>query len=131
MVRKTEEERIAELELKIEQAKAQKQKLQARMREKERKERTRRLIQIGANFEKYLGIETVEQALQLIATYKDSIDKNKAKIHSVGMEEVRKKLGITQKEQQKNNQTDNKKEDTKQQHIKDGGNQNRQGAKEN
>ncbi|MDQ0216865.1 hypothetical protein J2S13_003363 [Oikeobacillus pervagus] len=32
------------------------------MKEKERKERTRRLIQVGAIFEKYFEIEDVDQA---------------------------------------------------------------------
>lgn len=51
MARKTDEERLQELEKKIEQAKAKKLQIERRMKEKERKERTRRLIQVGAIFE--------------------------------------------------------------------------------
>ena len=42
--------------------KARKQQIESRLKEKERKERTRRLIQIGAIFEKYFDIEGVDQA---------------------------------------------------------------------
>lgn len=53
--RKTEIERIKDLEEKIAQMKAQKQRLENRQKEKERKSRTRRLIQIGALAEKYIA----------------------------------------------------------------------------
>lgn len=53
--RKTEIERIKDLEEKIAQMKAQKQRLENRQKEKERKARTRRLIQIGALAEKYIA----------------------------------------------------------------------------
>lgn len=54
-IRKTESEKIKELEEKIAQMKAQKQKLENRQKEKERKARTKRLIQIGALAEKYIA----------------------------------------------------------------------------
>ena len=57
---KMSNERIESIEKKIEQLKAQKQAIVQREKEKERKARTRRLIQIGALFEKYIGIDTVE-----------------------------------------------------------------------
>ncbi|MFB6367725.1 hypothetical protein ACFCP7_27560 [Paenibacillus elgii] len=50
--RRSPEERLADLEKKMEQLKAQKQRVQAQVNQKERKERTRRLIQVGAIFEK-------------------------------------------------------------------------------
>ena len=53
---KTDEERLKELEEKMEQMKVQKQQVESRLKEKERKERTRRLIQVGAIFEKYFDI---------------------------------------------------------------------------
>ncbi len=53
-------DKIESIEKKIEQLKAQKQAIIQREKEKERKDRTRRLIQMGALFEKYLGIDTVE-----------------------------------------------------------------------
>lgn len=51
--RRSPEERLAELNKKMEQLKAQKQRVQAQLNQKERKERTRRLIQVGAIFEKH------------------------------------------------------------------------------
>lgn len=50
--RRSPEEQLAELDKKMEQIKAKKQQIQTRITQKERKERTRRLIQIGAIFEK-------------------------------------------------------------------------------
>lgn len=50
--RRSPEERLAELNKKMEQLKAQKQRVQAQVNQKERKDRTRRLIQVGAIFEK-------------------------------------------------------------------------------
>lgn len=60
MTKKTDEERLQELEKKIEQTKAKKQQITTRIKEKERKERTRRLIQIGALFEKYFDLKDIE-----------------------------------------------------------------------
>ena len=56
------EERIAELDKKIEQIKAQKKALKSRAREAERKARNHRLIEIGAEVEKALGysLDTIE-----------------------------------------------------------------------
>lgn len=45
----------------MEQLKAKKQLLQAQINQKERKARTRRLIQIGAIFEQYFGVQANEQ----------------------------------------------------------------------
>lgn len=54
MARPTDEERLERMSEKIEEIKARKQRLQAKIKERERKARTRRLIQVGALFEKYL-----------------------------------------------------------------------------
>jgi hypothetical protein len=62
MPRKSELERLQEIEQKIVQLRAQKQQLEARVKQKERKERTRRLIQIGAMFEKWWDVRTHEEA---------------------------------------------------------------------
>lgn len=51
------EERIAELDKKLDQIKAQKRALQNRAKAEERKARTKRLIQIGAEVEHYAGCE--------------------------------------------------------------------------
>ena len=53
---------VRKLEEKMEQLKARKQQIESRLKEKERKERTHRLIQIGAIFEKYFDIADVDQA---------------------------------------------------------------------
>lgn len=50
--RRSPEQRLADLDKKMEQLKAQRQRVQAQVSQKERKERTRRLIQVGAIFEK-------------------------------------------------------------------------------
>lgn len=62
MARKSEVERLQELEKKIEQLQAQKKQVKSRVDAKERKERTRRLIQIGAVFEKWWDVQTPEEA---------------------------------------------------------------------
>lgn len=49
------EERIAELDKKLDQIKAQKRALQNRAKAEERKARTKRLIQIGAEVEAFCG----------------------------------------------------------------------------
>lgn len=66
--RRSPEERLAELNKKMEQLKAQKQRIQAQVNQKARKERTRRLIQIGAIFEKRfpkMADLTLEQVSEL------------------------------------------------------------------
>ena len=54
------EERIAELDKKIEQIKAQKKAILQREKQAERKARTKRLIQIGAEVEHYAGCEITD-----------------------------------------------------------------------
>ncbi len=62
MKQKTHGEKIQELDTKIHQLEARKEQIENRSKEKERKKRTRRLIQVGAIFEKYFEIEDVEEA---------------------------------------------------------------------
>lgn len=50
--RRTPEEQLAKLDEKMEQLKAKRQQIRSQISQKERKERTRRLIQIGAIFER-------------------------------------------------------------------------------
>lgn len=66
MARKSEAERLQEIEQKIVQLRAQKQQIEAKVKQKKRKERTRQLIQIGAIFEKWCDIQNVGEA-ELIA----------------------------------------------------------------
>lgn len=60
--RKTPEQKLQELEKKMEQLKAQKRAIQARQNKAERTARTHRLIEIGAEIEAALGysLDTVE-----------------------------------------------------------------------
>lgn len=77
--RRSPEKRLAELNKKMEQLKAQKQRVQAQVNQKERKERTRRLIQVGAIFEKQfpkIAEWPLDQVSQLAAAL-DELAKDK------------------------------------------------------
>ena len=91
MARKTDAERLLELEKKMEQLKARKQQVESRMKEKERKERTRRLIQVGAIFEKYFNIEDVDQAEKIAFGMKEIVEKHREKLISINLEKAREK----------------------------------------
>jgi hypothetical protein len=90
--KRTDEEILQELEDKIEKMKAKKQQVEARKKEKERKERTRRLIQVGAIFEKYFEIQSEEEAEKIAKALKSYVGKNKDKIlhHDVVVKEKKK-----------------------------------------
>ena len=60
--RKTNEEKLQEVEKKLQQLQNQKKTLLQKQKQEERKARTRRLIQIGALAEKYLHCEGIEPA---------------------------------------------------------------------
>ena len=64
----------------MEQLKARKQQVESRMKEKEKKERTRRLIQVGAIFQKYFDIEDVDQAEKIVFAVQDFVKENKKQI---------------------------------------------------
>ncbi|MFZ0446512.1 MAG: hypothetical protein WAM95_18165 [Bacillus sp. (in: firmicutes)] len=98
MARKTDEERLEELEKKIEQIKVQKQQVESRLKEKQRKERTRRLIQIGAIFEKYFDIADVDQAEKIAFALKKQVENNKEKILSIDLEKYKEKAERMKKE---------------------------------
>lgn len=87
--RKTDEQRLHELQTRMEQLKAQKKMLEARTKKKERTSRTHRLIQLGALSEKYFnrydiepsqyeellqGLVTIEQVKVLIGTDETEAD---------------------------------------------------------
>uniref|UniRef100_UPI003F4CD5DB hypothetical protein n=1 Tax=Actinomadura geliboluensis TaxID=882440 RepID=UPI003F4CD5DB len=80
MARKTDEERLRELEEKMEQIKARKQQVASRIQQKERKERTRRLIQVGAIFEKYFDIVGEDEAEKVAYGMKEAVHKHKDKL---------------------------------------------------
>jgi len=91
MARKTDAERLLELEKKMEQLKARKQQVESRMKEKERKERTRRLIQIGAIFEKYFDIVGEDQAEKVAFGMKEIVEKHKEKLMTIDLEKSKEK----------------------------------------
>ncbi len=98
MARKTDEERLKELEKKIEQIKVQKQQVESRLKEKERKERTRRLIQVGAIFEKYFDVADVDQAEKIAFALKKYVENNKEKILAIDFEKSKEKTELIDKE---------------------------------
>jgi hypothetical protein len=89
-MKRTDDERLLELEQKIEQAKAKKHQIERRMKEKERKERTRRLIQVGAIFEKYFGIEDEEEAEQVAYGMKQAVEKHKDQLKKIDVDKSKK-----------------------------------------
>lgn len=91
-VRKTDEERLQELEKKIKQIEARKKQVEARLKEKDRKARTKRLIEIGAIFEKYFALESKEEAEKIALAYQNNVLNKKSEILS----DDRKKLKATQ-----------------------------------
>lgn len=86
MVRKTDEQRLRELEDKVKQLDAQREKIASRLKEKQRKERTRRLIQVGAVFEKYFDIEGEEEAEKVAYGMKDAVKKHKENLMKIDVE---------------------------------------------
>lgn len=79
--RRSPEERLAELNKKMDQLKAQKQRVQAQLNQKERKERTRRLIQVGAIFEKQfpkIADLTLDQVSELAVALSELVKEKQA-----------------------------------------------------
>lgn len=74
MATRSTEERLAELDRKIDNIKAQKRALQARANKEERAKRNHRLIQIGAEVEKYCGtITDLEAWAKYVSQYAGAI----------------------------------------------------------
>lgn len=73
-MRRSPEARIAEYNKKIEQLRVRKQQLEAQLNERERKARTRRLIEIGAIFEKNFNLFSKEEAEHVAHTLRDQAD---------------------------------------------------------
>lgn len=98
MARKTDDERLLELEEKIAQIKAQKQQLASRIQTKERKERTRRLIQVGAIFEKYFDIVGEDQAEKVAYGLQDRALKHKNDLLRIDVEKSKEENKIVYEE---------------------------------
>lgn len=97
MVRKTDEERLRELEEKMEKIKAKKQQVASRIQEKERKERTHRLIQVGAIFEKYFDIVGEDQAEKVAYGMKGAVEKHKDKLLNIDVKKSKKENKLVYK----------------------------------
>ncbi|MBS6560505.1 MAG: relaxasome subunit MobC [Clostridiales bacterium] len=67
--RKTDEEKLLELQRKMEQLKAQEKAIKARQAQAERKARTKRLIEIGAIVESVLGKSIEKEELPKLKTF--------------------------------------------------------------
>lgn len=78
--KRTGEEILQELEEKIEKMKAKKQQVEARKKEKER---TRRLIQVGAIFEKYFEIQSEEEAEKIAKALQSYVGKIKRRFYII------------------------------------------------
>lgn len=92
MTRKSDEEKLKELDGKIEQIKARKQQVENRLKEKERKARTKRLIEVGAIFEKYFEIKGQEEAEKIAIAMQPHVSKSKEKILSMTKDQVEKQI---------------------------------------
>lgn len=69
MATRPTEERLADIDKKMEQLKAQKRALQARQSAEERKKRTKRLIEVGATVEKVLGRPIEQEELPKLLNF--------------------------------------------------------------
>ncbi|WP_437834678.1 hypothetical protein ACQRXC_29610 (plasmid) [Niallia taxi] len=94
MARKSEEERLLDMDEKIKKMQAEKQRLANQVKQKERKARTQRLIRMGGLLEKYLGITGEEETIKLIASFQKSILENKDRVHAMDINQARNILGI-------------------------------------
>jgi len=100
LIRKTDDERLKELEDKMEQIKAKKQQLASRIQSRERKERTRRLIQVGAIFEKYFDFVGEDQAEKIAYGMKDAVGKHKEKLMKIDVEKSKEKKEVIYTDQE-------------------------------
>lgn len=87
MAKKTDQERLQEIEEQMEKIKSRKQQLQNRLKEKNRKERTKRLIEVGAIFEKYFEIEGQEEAEKIAKALKKYVATHKEKLLEMTIQE--------------------------------------------
>lgn len=89
MARKTDSERLQELEEKMEKMKARKQQVESRIKQKERKERTKRLIEIGAIFEHHFEIKSKEEAEKIAWGLKKVVTNRKEDLLKLSIEELK------------------------------------------
>ncbi len=89
MARKTDSERLQELEGKMEKMKAKKQQVESRIKQKERKERTKRLIEIGAIFEHHFEITSKEEAEKIAWGLKKVVTNRKEDLLNLSIDELK------------------------------------------
>ncbi|WP_221568958.1 hypothetical protein [Alkalihalobacillus sp. TS-13] len=82
---KTNQERIEEIEQKINQLKVKKTQIENRERERKKKARTKRLIQIGIIFEKHFGITDEVEAEKMAWAFKQTINKDRFRIKDIDL----------------------------------------------
>lgn len=99
MVSKRELQQLENLEKRIQQMEAKKLEIENRLKEKERKARTKRLIQVGALFEKHFEFEGSNDALKFIYALKKVSKENREKIMSRDLDQVKVALGEDDKKQ--------------------------------
>lgn len=88
MAKKTDQERLKEIEEQMERIKTKKQQVESRLKDKARKERTKRLIETGALFEKYFDIESKEDAEKIAVAFQKSVETNRERVLSKTLEEL-------------------------------------------
>lgn len=86
MARKSDAERLEELEIKMNQIKEKKEQIANRLKEKERKKRTRRLIQMGAIFEKYFSLNDSAEAEKVAFGLQKRVEKNREELLKIDVE---------------------------------------------
>ncbi|MEK8217141.1 hypothetical protein [Paenibacillus sp. FSL L8-0463] len=72
-ISKSPEEKLAELDRKMEQLKQRKKNLQVKVSQKERKQRTRNLIEIGAIFNKNFDVQTPNEAELIAVEFREKV----------------------------------------------------------
>jgi len=88
MARKSDAEKLREIEEQMERMKAKKQQVQSRINEKERKARTKRLIEVGAIMEKYFDIQGQEEAEKIAIALKGYVAQKKDTFLSMSHDEL-------------------------------------------
>ncbi|HLU20991.1 MAG TPA: hypothetical protein VKZ77_00745 [Bacillaceae bacterium] len=94
MGRKSNGEKLQELNTKISQLEARKERMLNRFKEQERKERTRRLIQVGAIFEKYFNIVGIEEAEKIAIGLNKTVKKHKDELMKINVKKSKQQNAI-------------------------------------
>jgi hypothetical protein len=77
MAKNNVEERLESIQERKEKLLKQERELKQKLKQRERKERTKRLVQTGAIFEKYFDCHSVEEAEQIARQFADYVKEKK------------------------------------------------------